>query len=215
MTIEELEQQKQKLLVNLNNVFDNPEKEKELRILLEAVELSIDVLKNNGGVKKSFLSEEVPAKNSEDVVNLNSIKLEHNNPLNSASHTSTISSTSTISNRYFDFNIIKMKQTSLETSKLYYRVNNKTNEILYICDFKITIGDMSFNYSNYKELDKNESLVENSYIFNLEDLELCGMSNYSELKECVFQLRFQPDGVADEMITDPILLPIKMELYER
>ena len=44
MSLEELEQQKQRILIKLNNVFDNPEKEAELKAQLEKIEISIDVL---------------------------------------------------------------------------------------------------------------------------------------------------------------------------
>ena len=42
MTLDELEQQKQNILIKLNNVFDNPQKEAELKAQLDAVEKQIE-----------------------------------------------------------------------------------------------------------------------------------------------------------------------------
>ena len=59
MTLEELEQKKQKTLLKLNSVFGNPKKEIELNAELQEIEDAIAELTTDNGKKKTFLAETV------------------------------------------------------------------------------------------------------------------------------------------------------------
>ncbi|MGN0449055.1 MAG: hypothetical protein ACI4G0_01660, partial [Ruminococcus sp.] len=59
-TLEELEKDKQKVLIKLNNVFGNPRKEAQLNDELDKIESEIEALRSGNSVseerKKSYLS---------------------------------------------------------------------------------------------------------------------------------------------------------------